>query len=316
MQPLATYIKTKKNWDERSSVRSSDETYDLKLNNIDSDNDTGLQFSTFCPILNHEKFKHLDKRQKKYVTGLQLLEFVIKTTKFEVDHVNRVANSIALGKYKFDIPKVLKLDALKIYTDEGYHAYFSQKISDQIMDYLNIKDDLMPYVIKFFDKVDNIKLKFDKKYHYLSDLSSVIVSESMICNDISEEMKGIVYEPIRVMFKEHLHDEYFHSNFFGTIFKIIWPQLSDKEKEIMGQNLIDAMNVFAEPRTDIYFYSLSKFGFSKEIISKCIDDTHNNDEWKIEKAKKRMSNLLRLLDTCGVFKIQLLKNKFEKRGFI
>jgi hypothetical protein len=76
------------------------------------------------------------------------------------------------------------------------------------------------------------------------------------------------------------------------------------------------MNVFAEPRTDIYFYSLSKFGFSKEIISKCIDDTHNNDEWKIEKAKKRMSNLLRLLDTCGVFKIQLLKNKFEKRGFI
>ena len=165
MQPLATYIKTKKNWDERSSVRSSDETYDLKLNNIDSDNDTGLQFSTFCPILNHEKFKYLDKRQKKYVTGLQLLEFVIKTTKFEVDHVNRVANSIALGKYKFDIPKVLKLDALKIYTDEGYHAYFSQKISDQIMDYLNITDDLMPYVIKFFDKVDNIKLKFDNKYH-------------------------------------------------------------------------------------------------------------------------------------------------------
>lgn len=316
LQPIETYLKTKKNWDKRSSVRSSDETYDLKLNHIDSDNDTSLQFSTFCPILNHEKLKSLDNRQKKYVTGLQLLEFVIKTTKFEVDHVNRVANCLALGKYKFDIPKILKLDALKIYTDEGYHAYFSQKISDQIMDYLNVKDDLMPYIMKFFDKVDNIKSKFDKKYDYLSDISSVIISESMICQDISEEMKGIVYEPVRIMFKEHIHDEYFHANFFGTIFKIIWPQLSNEEKEIMGQNLIDAMNVFAEPRTDIYFYSLSKIGFSNEDISKYIDDIYNNDEWKVEKAKKRMSHSLKLLDNCGVFKVQSIKNNFENRGFI
>tara|TARA_X000000950_G_scaffold286425_1_gene395286 strand:+ start:3548 stop:4504 length:957 start_codon:yes stop_codon:yes gene_type:complete len=314
--PIEFYIKTKKNWDKRSSVRSSDEEYDLKLSDSDLNDDTGLQFSTFCPILNHEKLKFLDNSQRKYVTALQLLEFLIKTTKFEVDHVNRVANSLALGKYKFDIPKVLKLDALKIYTDEGYHAYFSQKISDQIMDYLNVKDDLMPYVVKFFDKVDNIKSKFDEKYDYLSDLSSVIIAESMICQDISEEMKGIVYEPIRIMFREHLHDEYFHANFFKTIFKILWPQLSSEEKEIMGQNLLDAMNVFAEPRTDIYFYSLSKIGFSNEIISKCIDDIYKNDEWKVEKAKKRMSHSLKLLDRCGVFEIQSLKKKFEHRGFI
>ena len=218
LQPLEFYIKTKKNWNKRSSVRSSDEEYDLKLSDSYLDDDTGLQFSSFCPILNHEKLKFLDNSQRRYVTALQLLEFLIKTTKFEVDYVNRVANSLALGKYKFDIPKILKLDALKIYTDEGYHAYFSQKISDQIMDYLNVKDDLMPYVVKFFDKVDNIKSKFDKKYDYLSDLSTVIIAESMICQDISEEMKGIVYEPIRISFREHLHDEYFHSNFFKTIF--------------------------------------------------------------------------------------------------
>lgn len=315
-RPIEFYIKTKKDWDKKSSVRSSDETYDLKLSDSYLNDDTGLQFSTFCPILNHEKLKFLDKRQRKYVTALQLLEFLIKTTKFEVDHVNRVANSLALGKYKFDIPKVLKRDALQMYTDEAYHAYFSQKINDQIMDYLNVKDDLMPYVVKFFDKVDNIKSKFDKKYDYLSDLSTVIIAETMICQDISDEMKGIVYEPIRIMFKEHLHDEFFHANLFKTIFKILWPQLSSEEKEIMGQNLLDAMNILAEPRTDIYFYSLSKIGFSYEIISKCVDDIYNNDEWKVEKAKKRMSHPLKLLDRCGVFEIQSIKKKFEHRGFI
>ena len=248
--------------------------------------------------------------------GAQLLEFLIKTTRFEVDHVNKVANNLALEKYDFNIPKILKLDALKIYTDEGYHAYFSKKISDQIIDYFAIKDDLTPYIISFFNKVDNIGSKYDKKFNYLANLSSVIVSESMICGDISEEMKGIVYEPIRIMFKEHIHDEYFHANYFGTLFKILWPQLTKEEKEIMGFNLCESMVVFAEPRVDIYFYSLSKLGFTKDFISKCIKDIYDTYDWKVNKAKKKMLHTLKLLDTCGVFKIPLVNKEFINKGFI
>lgn len=315
-QALDTYIKTKKEWDEASSVRTSEETYELKLDKIDKEGDSIWNFSTHCPILNHNEFKSLTNDQKKYVMGLQLLEFVLKTTKFEIDYVNKVANNLALEKYNFKIPNILKIDALKIYTDEGYHAYFSQKIADQIMDYFNIKDDLSPYIKKFFDKIDKIGSQNEKKYEFLSNLSNVIVSESMICQDISKEMKGIVYEPIRIMFKDHMHDEYFHANFFGTLFKILWPQLSDKEKEILGLNLYDSINAFAEPRTDIYFYSLSKLGFTNEFISKCINKTYDNDEWKIVNAKKKMSHPLKLLDSCGIFEIPSVSKKFKTRGFI
>ena len=192
-EALNLYVKTKKDWDKRSSVRTSKEIYDLNLNDINSEN-TNWHFSTYCPILQHKNLKSLSEPQKKSIMGAQLLEFLIKTTRFEVDHVNKVANNLALEKYDFNIPKILKLDALKIYTDEGYHAYFSKKISDQIIDYFAIKDDLTPYIISFFNKVDNIGSKYDKKFNYLANLSSVIVSESMICGDISEEMKGIVYE--------------------------------------------------------------------------------------------------------------------------
>ena len=313
---LNIYEKTKKDWDRLSSVRSSEETYELHLDKINSKKESIWKFSTSCPILNHKDLNSLDNVQREYVMGSQLLEFVLKTTKFEIDYVNKVANSLALEKYNFEIPAILKSDALKIYTDEGYHAYFSKKISDQIIDHFEIKDDLSPYLESFFDKVDTIGLNYDKKFNFLSELSIVIVSESMICQDISEEMKGIVYEPIRIMFKDHMHDEYFHANFFGTLFKILWPQLSEEEKEIMGFNLYDAINVFSEPRTDIYLYSLSKLGFSKEFISKCIKDTYDNDEFKIKNAKKKMSTPLKLLNSCGVFEISTIKNKFEKRGFI
>jgi hypothetical protein len=315
-QSLNIYIKTKKDWDKRSSVRTSEETYDLNLDNMDSTIVSDQQFSTYCPILLHEKLKLLGNKQKKFVMGSQLLEFLIKTTKFEVDYVNKVTNSLALGKYKFDIPNILKLDALKIYTDEGYHSYFSKKISDQIMDYFNITSDLMPYVVNFFDRVDNIGSKFDKKFDYLSNLSCVVVSEAMICHDISDEMRGVVYEPVRIMFREHMHDEYFHANYFGTLFKVLWPQLSKEEKEIMGHNLCESMDIFAEPRTNIYFYSLSKLGFTKEFISQCIKDIYNTHEWKVDKAKKKMTQPLKLLNDCGVFEIQSIRKEFENRGFI
>ena len=158
---LNIYEKTKKDWDRLSSVRSSEETYELHLDKIDSKKESIWKFSTGCPILNHIDLNSLDDIQREYVMGSQLLEFVLKTTKFEIDYVNKVANSLALEKYNFEIPAILKSDALKIYTDEGYHAYFSKKISDQIIDHFEIKDNLSPYFLrivigKYFLRRQNI----------------------------------------------------------------------------------------------------------------------------------------------------------------
>ena len=98
----------------------------------------------------------------------------------------------------------MKLDALKIYTDEGYHAYFSKKIADQIIEYYDIKDDLSPYINSFFKKIDCELNTEGANNGNLAMLACVIVSESMIVNDIAGEMKDIVYEPIRKMFKNHM----------------------------------------------------------------------------------------------------------------
>ena len=101
-------------------------------------------------------------------------------------------------------------------------------------------------------------------------------------------MKGIVYEPIRVMFKEHLHDEYFHSNFLAPYLKLYGLNYIDKEKEIMGQNLIDAMNVFAEPRTDIYFYLYLNLDFLKKLYPNVLMIYIIMMNGKLKKQKKNV----------------------------
>jgi hypothetical protein len=190
-------------------------------------------------------------------------------------------------------------------------------MADDIKEYYNIKDDLSEFTKNFFSQIKNIGSKFDKKFNYLSELSATIVSESMIVQDMSNEMKGIVYEPIRAMFRDHIIDEGFHANYFATIFKILWPQFSNIEKEIMGLNLCESILILEKPRVDIHYYSLGKLGFDREYIKKCINETFgNNSNLKNKNVNKRMSQILILLEKCGVFKIPSIQKEFKAQKLV
>ena len=310
------YKKTKKDWDKFSSVRSSNNNYDLKIEELENKERLSWHLSESCEILQHQDLKSLTEDKKKFIMGVQLLEYVEKTTLFEVEYVNKVANDLALSKLKFNLPDELKVDAFKIYTDEGYHAHFSKKMSNEIKSFYKIEDDLNPYINNFFQRIDGIGSKFDKKYKYLSELSSTIVSETTIVQDMSEQMKGVVYAPIREMFKDHIIDETFHSNYFTTLIKILWPQMSIEEKEIMGFNLCESMVILGKPRTDIFFYSLGRIGYDNSQISKFIDEVYNDPIKKIKKRKKKFASTLKLLERIGVFKIDTVKKEFEKEELI
>ena len=315
---LNLFNKVSNKWDSTASVRNNPETYDLNLpknNNLSEIPEWHLP--NYSGILKHDELSGITPNQKKFVMGTQLLEFVMKQVRFEIECVNTVAQNIANDKYHFSIPQNLRLDALKIYTDEGFHAYFTQKIAYQIREFYNINEfDLNPYIDIFFKKIEKIGSSFDKKYKYLSLLALVIVGENQIVSDITTEMKNIVFEPIRVMFKEHAIDESMHAKYFALIFDIIWGQLDDTEKEILGSNLCDAMIILGTPRVDIYYYSLGKIGYSKDQISRYISDIYHTKEWKTSKIKDRMSPTINLLNSSGIFKISKVKEKFTTHGLI
>jgi len=313
---LQFYIKTKKDWDKFASVRNSNKSYDLGLENDITNSNLNWNLPSYTKILEHKDLQSITDEQKRFVMGTQLLEFVEKTTILEVDYVNKVANNIALGKYNLEIPEILKLDALKIYTDEGFHAHFSKEMSDQIKSYYKISDDITPYLKNFFVKLNDIGSKFGPKNTYLSELASTIVSETLIVQDISNEMKGIVYEPIKEMFRDHMVDEAYHANYFSTFFKIIWPQLPNEKKEILGFNLCEALILLNKPRVDIFYYSLSKIGFDRNQISKYINEIYNDEDAQIKNIKKRSSNFLKLLNNCKVFDIRPVKEKFVENNLL
>ena len=247
--------------------------------------------------------------------GTQLLDFVVKTERFEIEYVNTVSSDISLGKFEFDFSDEIKLDALKIYTDEGYHAFFSRKIAQQIRNYYSIDDSekFDNCVNPFFEKIDNYIAKYPDKYKHYAKIAIVIISENTILSDLSDTMKGVVYEPIRNMFKDHLVDETFHAKFYTQILLIIWDKLNYDEKIIMGECLCDSIELLSLPRLDVFYYAFRKIGFNKSIISESLLDIYSSDMLK-KRLKSRMACFLKIFEYVGALQIKSIENRLSRMG--
>ncbi|MCB4389459.1 diiron oxygenase [Synechococcus sp. MU1617] len=303
-------------WDSTSSVRSNPNTYDLNLAANSASSKT-WHLSGYSGILSLPLFADLSEDDINYVMGLQLLEFVTKQARFEIECVNKVAQDLAFGNYTYVISDEFKLDALKIYTDEGYHSYFTKKLANQIIAHFKLPEHEISSVVNIhFSKISQIGSQFDKKYSYLSDLAIVFVAENQIVADISSEMKSVVHEPIVSMFKDHLVDEVFHAKYFAELLPILWGQMTDYEQTVLGINICESMIVLGKPRTDIYYVSLAKLGFAEEVIRDAIDLKYNNDEWNRVRLKDRMKPTIDLLSSVGVFQHDLVKSTFQQKGLL
>ncbi len=190
-------------------------------------------------------------------------------------------------------------------------------MANQIRHYYHIgEDDISPFVKDYYSKIELIISKFDKKYKDLCMLAFVIAGENQIVSDLSNDMRKIVHEPIRKMFRDHMKDEVFHARFFSIVFEKIWPQLNAKEKEIMGLCFCDSMEILGSPRTDIYYFSLAKLGFNEQQISQYINDIYNTIEWKTTRISARMAPTISLLKSNNVFDIESVKNAFQRKNYI
>lgn len=303
-------------WNTASSVRSNPTTYDLNLDTSPHSSKT-WHLSGYSGILSLPEFDKLSEEDINYVMGLQLLEFVTKQARFEIECVNKVAQSLALDNYPYTISDTFKLDALKIYTDEGYHAYFTKKLANQIKTHFKLPQDKISRVVDIhFQNISEIGSQFPQQFSYLAELALVFVAENQIVADISTEMKSVVHEPIVSMFKDHLVDETFHAKYFAELLPILWEQMTDYEQSIFGTNICESMITLGKPRTDIYYISLANLGFNEDAIRNAIEVKYNNNEWNCVRLRDRMLPTIKLLSSIGVFEHNVVKNTFQQKGLI
>ena len=148
---LVKNANTMRNWYEQSTVRRA------PRRTLNEDDLKGhLYPMALAPVTQHPLVTKLDGEQVDKILTNHLYRYLDFTVKLEVSVVNDVVRDIALDVAPFKPEKSMMVDALKIYTDEGYHALFSLDLANQIED-LTEQEPILPRTPRFLKVVKELR---------------------------------------------------------------------------------------------------------------------------------------------------------------
>jgi hypothetical protein len=177
------------------------------------------------PHLAHPVVATLPAARREMLTLLHLYQFLLATTHVETRVVNVGAERIANGRLGIDVPAATRMDAFKIYCDEGYHALYSLDLAEQIAGVTGVPVPRWDYG-SFVERLAVAARAQLPDEPVLAQLLQVVVFETLITAILNEapgypDLDGTVRDVLR----DHARDEGRHHRFFTAFFHHLWAGL-------------------------------------------------------------------------------------------
>jgi P-aminobenzoate N-oxygenase AurF len=189
------------------------------------------------PYLAHEALADLPEPQRRALTIRHLYQFLLSTTHLETRIVNTTAELIANNRAGLDLPNTMRLDAFKVYCDEGYHALYSLDLADQIAAATGVAIPPWDYG-GFVDRLQQTGRRLLPNEPALVPLLQTVVFETLITavlNEIPNDPSVIT--AVRELTRDHAKDEGHHHRFFAQFFHELWANLDPRLREPVAHTL-------------------------------------------------------------------------------
>lgn len=309
--PCLIYNSRLAEWDTRAGVR-------IKPRRVLLDEEAAgkVYFSpALAPVASHPLVTKLGPEIRRRVLIQHLYHYLDFTANFEVEVVNRGAHRIALGKAGVDLPEEMLFDALKIYCDEGYHSFFSADLKFQVIAATRVMPpsyDFKPFVQRLTDAGSAVP----RNLRSISSLLIVIVFETLISSTLNRIPKDDrVVGAVRQMVADHAEDESRHHAFFSSLFDVVWPSLTPRQKSVLGPILPQYIIKSLEPDYGAIKQRLALFDLTPDEIEQIISESYPWSE-VIAGLRKTASATLRLFERNGLFEDPRTLDTFQASGLV
>jgi hypothetical protein len=189
------------------------------------------------PYLVHEALADLTAAQRRELTVRHLYQFLLSTTHLETRIVNTTAELIANNRAGLDLHSSMRLDAFKVYCDEGYHALYSLDLADQIAASTGITIPPWDYG-GFVDRLEQAGRRLLPDEAALVPLLQTVVFETLITAVLNEIPNDpTVMTVVRELTRDHARDEGHHHRFFATFFHELWKHLDSSLRSPVARTL-------------------------------------------------------------------------------
>lgn len=177
------------------------------------------------PHLAHPAVAVLPQARRDMLPLLHLYQFLLATTHVETRVVNVGAERIANGRLGLSMPAVTRMDAFKVYCDEGYHALYSLDLAEQIARATGVPVPPWNYG-SFVERLTGAACAQLPDEPVLAQLLQVVVFETLITAILNEAPGDPdLDETVRDLLRDHARDEGRHHRFFSGFFHQLWAGL-------------------------------------------------------------------------------------------
>lgn len=263
------------------------------------------------PYLDHELVRDLPATARHELTVRHLYQFLLATTHLETRVVNRGAELIANDRLGIEVPTGLRLDAYKVYCDEGYHALYSLDLANQVAAVTGIGVPAWDFG-GFVDRLEDTAARLLPDDVQLAQLLQVVVFETLI-TAVLNELPGdtTVVTTVRELSRDHARDEGRHHRFFAAFFHHLWANLTAEQRVRAARALPALIEDCLRWDTRPVHASLQLAGLDPAAAEDVVTDSYGREDIApVAVATVRMCRSAGVLDVPGAVE------EFAARGLV
>ncbi len=293
------------NWNSHSSVRSKPNKYVIP-DQKPAEKDWFPK--KMVPYLDLPCFASVKKEKVDRLLAQHLVYFLDYTTILEHLMVNRSLEVIVHNKLNISIPESLRKASLQIYTDEAYHALFSDELSCSVAGLYGIRRlKRRPYRIAALEQLIQ---QTPEKHRNEVYFAIGFVSETIIAKEIARLIEKNLVPPVYAMFRDHLDDEIRHAFFFSEAFQVIWQRITLPQKHIIARALPTILKIFASMDPFWLTQSIEETGIPREACNHIIAESTSLAE-TIKRVKSGSSMTISVLRNANIFSDKMFSGYFH-----
>ena len=266
------------------------------------------------PYLEHQAVLGLEPARRRELTVRHLYQFLLSATHVETRIVNRAAELIVHSRAGLDLPVPVRLDAFRVYCDEGYHALYSLDLADQIAAVTGIAVPEWDYG-GLVDGLTAAARRLLPEEPRLAQLLQVVVFETLITAVLNElPADRSVVTTVRDVMRDHAKDEGRHHRFFAGFFHELWAQLSPSLRPRVARLMPVLIRGCLDWDTHPVRSSLQLAGLDQATAHDVVQDCYG--ETNVERVREICRATVKVCESAGVLDVPGAGEMFAAAGLV
>lgn len=266
-----------------------------------------------APVVAHPLVVARGERARQELLVQQLYQYLQFTANYELRVINRATEMIANGRSGVDVSLPVRLDAYKIYCDEGYHALYSVDVVHQVQQATGIAPR-PPEFETFLRYLERIERDASPELRAVVVLLVVVVFETLITANLTQIPRDPnIVTLVRDIVTDHAEDEGRHHAFFSGFFSVLWGGLDADQRRVLGPLLPEMIVGPLQPPYETLRASLAAVGLDRDQCEQVLGESYPRPA-VLRGIRETAKATIRLFQEHGVLDEPRTRERFVQTG--